>query len=315
MNTPSFDDTPKGIPLSEMYEIAPLAATILNWFTTLVLVGILAGILILFPKNNIVLVLVLIVSLPLVFASYYFIRRQKYELVAVGLALYLLTLSTVLPGDGLGIHSINIIAYPIILVIVSMVSRKRMVVFVTLYTLACVAKLVIGEAANGYAINNQVHSILGDFVTAAIILIATVFIVSKLSDTLLNSLSRLHTDAQERKTIEEDLRQREMILEAVTFSAEQFLKMPAWRSNIDLVLERLGKTLHVTHAYLFEDHLSPTGEALTSMRYEWTAPGYVSDLDGEYFQNSPVEKKGFEEQVAALKRRSTYWEYFYVQGH
>ena len=302
MKNPSFDHKPKGISLNEMYGSTPLAADILNGFTTLVIAGLVAGICILFPKNNIFLVIVLASSLPLVSVSYYFIRRQKYELVSAGLSIYLITLNTILPGDGLGIHSINIIAYPLILMVVGLVSRKRTIIFVMLYMLVCVAWLVIGEASGKYVINDHVHNILGDFFTAAIILIMTVFIVSRLSGALMNSLLSLQKEAHERKTIEDDLRQRETILEAVTFAAEQFLKMPAWRSNIDLVLERLGKTLNVTHAYLFEDHLGPEGEALTSMRYEWTAAGYPSDLDSQYFQNSRVDKKGFEEQIAALQK-------------
>ncbi len=48
-------------------------------------------------------------------------------------------------------------------------------------------------------------------------------------------------DITERKLVETSLRKRESILEAITFSAEQFLKTPDWREKIDMVLERLGK--------------------------------------------------------------------------
>jgi PAS domain S-box-containing protein len=112
----------------------------------------------------------------------------------------------------------------------------------------------------------------------------------------------LQTELEERKQIETNLREREEILEAITFSAEQFLKVPDWRVNIDLVLERLGKTLNATHAYLFEDHVDAQGELVTSMRYEWTAEGYPSDLETPYYQNAKIHREGFEEQVAALMR-------------
>jgi PAS domain S-box-containing protein len=115
-------------------------------------------------------------------------------------------------------------------------------------------------------------------------------------------LDQLKQELKEREYVETQLREREMILEAVTFAAEQFLKMPDWRANIDQVLERLGKTLNVTHAYLFEDHLDAMGELVTSMRYEWTAPGYPSDLDSPYFQNAKVHQEGYEDQVEALRR-------------
>ena len=288
--------------LNEMYGNTSLIANVLTWFITLVIAGLVAGIFILLSNNNVFLVIVLIISLPLVSVSYYFIRQQKFELVSTTLSIFLITLNTILPSDGLGIHSINTIAYPVILMVASLVSRKRTIIFLTLYTLACVAWLVIGELSGIYSPNNRVHSIPGDFFTAAVIIVATVFIINKLSGALMNSFLSLQKETDERKAVDKDLQQREVILEAVTFAAEQFLKTPDWRTNIDLVLERLGKTLNVTHAYLFEDHIGPQGEALTSMRYEWTAPGYPSDLDSRYFQNSRVDQKGFEDQVTALKR-------------
>ena len=109
-------------------------------------------------------------------------------------------------------------------------------------------------------------------------------------------------DITDRKLTEANLRKREAILEAITFAAEQFLKTANWRENIDVVLERFGKTLNATHAYLFEDHTDPQGEPVTSMRYEWTAPGYPSYIDSPYFQNSKIHQEGYEEQLEALSR-------------
>ena len=115
-------------------------------------------------------------------------------------------------------------------------------------------------------------------------------------------LDQLKQELKERTHAETQVHEREVILEAVTFAAEQFLKTPDWRVNINQVLERLGRTLNVTHAYLFEDHLDTQGELATSMRYEWTAPGYPSDLDSPYFQNSKVHQEGYEDQAVALER-------------
>jgi PAS domain S-box-containing protein len=115
-------------------------------------------------------------------------------------------------------------------------------------------------------------------------------------------LDQLKKELDERTKVETDLRQRESILEAVTFAAEQFLKTSDWRLNIDRVLERLGITMHVTHAYLFEDHINSQGEPVTSMRYEWTTLGYTSHLDRPEFQDSKINTHGYEDQVEALKR-------------
>ena len=117
-------------------------------------------------------------------------------------------------------------------------------------------------------------------------------------------------DLTERRRVETELRKRETILEAVTFAAEQFLRTTDWRESIDDVLERLGKATRATHAYLFEDHLNSQGEPVTSMRYEWTASGYPSDLDGKRFQNSLIHQDGFEEQVEKLQRGDVRMETF-----
>ncbi|HMS01067.1 MAG TPA: GAF domain-containing protein [Anaerolineales bacterium] len=112
----------------------------------------------------------------------------------------------------------------------------------------------------------------------------------------------LQKELGERKQIEARLRQRESILEAVADAANLFLKSTNWRDEINGVLKSLGQTIDATHAYLFEDHLGPNGEPLTSMRFEWTAPGYPSDLADNRYQNSPVHQEGFEEQVEALSK-------------
>ncbi|MEO5887823.1 MAG: PAS domain-containing protein, partial [Anaerolineales bacterium] len=108
-------------------------------------------------------------------------------------------------------------------------------------------------------------------------------------------------DINAPKQIETDLRQREAILESVTFAAEQLLKTRDWRLQIDSILERLGKTIHATHAYLFGLQVNSRGEQVCSMRNEWTARGYSSDLENPEFQNSPVGEKGFERYYETMQ--------------
>ncbi|MBK9925544.1 MAG: PAS domain S-box protein [Anaerolineales bacterium] len=92
-------------------------------------------------------------------------------------------------------------------------------------------------------------------------------------------------DITERKLIEDGFRQRETFLEAMAFSAEQFIKSSNWRGNINVVLERLGRALGVTHSYLFEKRSDEVGRSVMTMSYEWTAAGFSSDLNNPLFQN------------------------------
>lgn len=97
-------------------------------------------------------------------------------------------------------------------------------------------------------------------------------------------------DISEQIEVETSLRQREAILEVVADAANTFLKIPEWHPDIwdtevNRLLERLGTTIKASHAYLFENHALADGSPGLSIRYEWTAPGFSSDLDDPRYQN------------------------------
>lgn len=100
-------------------------------------------------------------------------------------------------------------------------------------------------------------------------------------------------DITARKRAEEGQAQRDAILEAVAFAAEQFLKTPDWQSRIGMVLERFGQKTHASHVYISQNHLSPDGTPSTSLIHEWTAPGLKPDIDNPLFQNVPLHGDSF----------------------
>jgi PAS domain S-box-containing protein len=99
----------------------------------------------------------------------------------------------------------------------------------------------------------------------------------------LGLLDQLQQELAERKRAEAELRQRETIMDAVAISAELLFKELDWRAQVNEMLERLGNSIHASHAYLFENKAQGDGYILTSMRYEWTAPGFKSDLGDSRF--------------------------------
>ncbi|HVF26035.1 MAG TPA: PAS domain S-box protein [Anaerolineales bacterium] len=121
-----------------------------------------------------------------------------------------------------------------------------------------------------------------------------------------NALRRASSELAERKRIEDDLRKRESILEVTARSAELLLKASDWRTEIDTVLERLGKTTNASHAYLFENHVGSNGEIVTSIQYEWSAPFCLSDLDNSVFHNVELNEFGFEGWYTAVSNRRPY---------
>ena len=122
--------------------------------------------------------------------------------------------------------------------------------------------------------------------------------------------ARLFSDLQgeltERKQAEINLRQRESILEVVSNAANLFLKTSDWKTEINSVLERLGKIINASHAYLFQNHQLENGELVASIRYEWRVPSFESDLDDPRSINTPVKEDDFEEWSENMTRGIPY---------
>ncbi|RKZ40684.1 MAG: hypothetical protein DRQ41_09130, partial [Gammaproteobacteria bacterium] len=83
------------------------------------------------------------------------------------------------------------------------------------------------------------------------------------------------------------LHERNRILEAVNFAAEEFLTGTHWTQPIQDVLARLGQAVAVSRVYIFENHSHEKNPLLTSQRYEWVANGITSQIDNPERQNFP----------------------------
>ncbi|NWG05735.1 MAG: GAF domain-containing sensor histidine kinase [Chloroflexi bacterium] len=104
-----------------------------------------------------------------------------------------------------------------------------------------------------------------------------------------------------------DFRRSEAILTIVADAANSFLKTSGWSpedwdQEINTLLERLGATIHASHVYIFENHPSPTGDPLMTIRYEWTAPGLESDLGNPRYVNKPLDEDYIESWDLQIRR-------------
>ena len=118
-------------------------------------------------------------------------------------------------------------------------------------------------------------------------------------------------DITAQKRTENDLRQREAILEIVANTANSFLKISDWNTEtwereINTLLERLGTTIQASHVYIFENHLAQDGSPRMTMRYEWTAPGFESDLGNPKYINKPMYEEYLESWNEYIKRGEPY---------
>ncbi|HMZ06149.1 MAG TPA: ATP-binding protein [Anaerolineales bacterium] len=301
-NSKPFEQKSGEIQLEGIYGDIHTFSRILYTIILVISLGLIAGIFIVLPTGNVISVVILGSALISILVIGWFVQRRYFETAAFLMAAIMIIMNTILASSELGIHHISNFAFPAILIVASLITQKRIRYFLVILTIFCLAWLVFGELWGLYAPKKLVQSAPGDFFSASVIITITAVLIGKLTDSLFQSFNRLYKEVHERTRIEESLRQREVILESVAFAAEQFLKTPNWRENMDIVLERFGKTIHATHAYLFEHHLGPNNQRVDSMRYEWTAPGYSSDLDNPNFQNTPIDEENFEHYNQILNR-------------
>lgn len=199
MDTTPIPTSRKTLPLDQIYGDTRQITTIFYWFTTLILCGMSAGVIIVRQTENDFATASLLVGMLPVLVAYIFIRRQLFEFAALFLSIILIALNTVLATQSLGIHHISVLAYPAILIVASLVTKKNTMIVLTLFTVACLAWLVFGELYGLYTPGILVRSVPGDFFSAATIVVLTAVMVRVLSETLYRNFQQLQGELAERR--------------------------------------------------------------------------------------------------------------------
>ena len=144
-------------------------------------------------------------AVPPIAISLVLVARQQFERAAIFLAAVLFTLLTVLATSDLGIHNISNLGFPAVLIVSSLVIRRRTLVLITAAALACVAWLVFGELAGAFHPSANVTSVPGDFISVGAILVATTIMVRLLTEALYASNSEVQQELVERQRVEQRL--------------------------------------------------------------------------------------------------------------
>lgn len=199
MDTTPISTSRKTLPLDQIYGNSRHITTIFNWFTTLILAGMLAGVMIVRETRNDFATTLLLVGMLPVLAVYVFVRLQLFEFASLFLSVVLIALNTVLATQSLGIHHISVLAYPAILIVASLVTKKNAMIVLTLFTVVCLAWLVFGELYGLYTPGILIRSVPGDFFSAAIIIVLTAVMVRVLSETLFKNFQQLQGELAERR--------------------------------------------------------------------------------------------------------------------
>jgi PAS domain S-box-containing protein len=197
-------DPPESV--AEAYGDIQGIAKILYWFIGLISAGLVGGIFIVLSTNEIFAATLIAFTLIPVLVSVFLVRYKKFEITAFLLAVLLTTLVTIIATLDLGVHHISVLGYPVILIVASLVVRKRTMVYLTAYNVICVAWLVFGELNGLYTPSKLERSVPGDFFSVSMILILTAFFVRLLAEALLKSNRALRKELAERKITEEKYR-------------------------------------------------------------------------------------------------------------
>ncbi len=178
-----------------------------NSFVGVIITAEVVGILVLIAHHDYLQTVVISVMLPVSLSAFWLIRRRMFELTALFLGFALLTIVTVFATYGLGIHSISNTAYPAILIVSSLVIKRRHMLYLTVYTLFCLAWLVFGELANIYTPASLERSVPGDFVSAAMIILVTALLMRFITEMLFRTSRQLQVELSERSAAEKKLEQ------------------------------------------------------------------------------------------------------------
>ena len=76
-------------------------------------------------------------------------------------------------------------------------------------------------------------------------------------------------DITQRKQAMEDLKQRDAILEAVSYGAGHFLKMQDWDKTLYEFLRRLGEAMTIEQIHVYQNCLEENGKMVSRKRAEW----------------------------------------------
>jgi GAF domain-containing protein len=109
---------------------------------------------------------------------------------------------------------------------------------------------------------------------------------------LLSQLADAVALAMEKTRLFDEARRRDSILEALAYASGQLLMPGVADDAMPDLLATLGSATIVSRAYIFFNHSAPDGALLTSLRYEWTAPGIPSQQVQPDWQDLPYVTGG-----------------------
>lgn len=100
----------------------------------------------------------------------------------------------------------------------------------------------------------------------------------------------VYDDVTQQKKIEQEIQNRDSILNAVSYAAEKFLSTSSWSDCIHDVLGTLGESSRASRVYIFQNY-EKDNTVYCKQLHEWTAHGVTSQRHNKDLQNFPLEEQ------------------------
>lgn len=86
---------------------------------------------------------------------------------------------------------------------------------------------------------------------------------------------------------------RDLLLQALLYAAERFLRNPDWRTGLADVLARLGEAAAASRVYVFENEDDEERGIVTSQRFEWVDEGIRPEIQNPDLQRLALRDAGY----------------------
>ena len=140
---------------------------------------------------------------------------------------------TLMASIGQGMHDIAIMAYPVIIIISSLMLEQRFFTFFSLLTVGAVAWLVFGEV-NGWFVPRPLETTnWSDFLMMGAILIVAILAMNMLAAYGRRNLDQAQREITERKHTEEKLHHAQAVVEDANLELQQAIVREQYLSRTD----------------------------------------------------------------------------------
>ena len=120
-------------------------------------------------------------------------------------------------------------------------------------------------------------------------------------------LNQVISTALHRKKVENELRHRDEILQAVNYAAEMFLTQANWEACMDEVLTCLGKATGSERVYVFKNDRDEENKPIANLLSEWAQEGIQLKAEFDLTTGYRYEEKGLIRWMKNLSNGEAIW--------